>query len=238
MEICKGIEIKDLTLFFKKEKILLLGDLHIGEEAAMKREGFLIPRFQQKDLINKTKKILEETKPKLIILNGDVKHEFGGISREEWKQVLDYLDLLQKHCGVIIIKGNHDKIIDPIAEKRKIPVLDYYVINSSIYICHGDIIPKNEHYKQAKTLIIGHEHPAIGLRDGNRVEKYKCFLKGKYKNKTLIVMPSMNQLTEGTDILTERLLSPFLQQNLDSFETWIVESEIYHFGKLSGLKTR
>ncbi|MGV8162371.1 MAG: metallophosphoesterase [Candidatus Nanoarchaeia archaeon] len=237
MNICKGIKIQDLALFFEKERTLILGDLHIGEEAAMKRDGVLIPRFQQKDLIDKTKKILSETKPDLIILNGDVKHEFGGISKEEWKQVLDYLDILQKSSKVVIIKGNHDKIIGPIANKKGIPVLEHYLVNQSTYVCHGDIIHTNDAYKQAKIIIIGHEHPAIGLRSGNRVEKYKCFLKGKYQNKTLIVMPSMNQLTEGTDVLSEILLSPFLNTaKLDSFETWIVENEVYPFGKLKGLR--
>jgi uncharacterized protein len=111
-----------------------------------------------------------------------------------------------------------------------------------LFICHGDKILNNEDFKKSKIIIIGHEHPSIGLQEGNRVEKYKCFLKGKFKDKTLIVMPSMNQLTEGTDVLTERLLSPYLKEkngckNINTFETWIVEqNEVFHFGKLKGLR--
>ncbi|MFA6072648.1 MAG: metallophosphoesterase [Candidatus Woesearchaeota archaeon] len=241
MKILSNIEIVDLALFFKKEKILIFGDLHIGQEDAMNKEGILIPRFQQKDLITKTKKIISTTNPDIIILNGDIKHEFAKISKEEWKQILEYFDLLQKYSKVIIVKGNHDKIIEPLASKKNIPVLTHYLINKT-YICHGDIIPTNKEFKECKTIIIGHEHPSIGLRDGNRVEKYKCFLKGKYKynlfeEKQLIVMPSMNQLTEGTDILSEQLLSPFLKNmNINKFETWIVENEVYYFGKLKELK--
>ena len=84
-------------------------------------------------------------------------------------------------------------------------------------------------------MIIGHEHPAIGLRDKGRVEKYKCFFKGKYKDKILIVIPSFNMLTEGTDILKEKLLSPFLQQKLDDFEIFIVGKEVLYFGKVKNL---
>jgi metallophosphoesterase superfamily enzyme len=51
----------------------------------------------------------------------------------------------------------------------------------------------------------------------------------------LIVMPSFSQITEGTDIQTQQLLSPFLQQKLDDFEVFIVGDRIYHFGKLKKL---
>ena len=62
-----------------------------------------------------------------------------------------------------------------------------------------------------------------------RFEKFKCFLKGKYKNKLLIVQPSFNLLTIGTDILKQRLQSPFLK-DIKDFEVFIVEDKIYDFG--------
>jgi hypothetical protein len=237
MEILKGIEIVDLSLFIKKEKILIIGDLHIGQEEAMNKEGLLIPRFQHKDLVSKTKKILEKTKPSLIILNGDIKHEFSGISRDEWKKVQEYLDLLLKNAKVLIIKGNHDNVLEPIASRKGINLIEYYT-NKDIFICHGDKILNNNELKKSKIIIIGHEHPSIGLQEGNRVEKYKCFLKGKYDTKTLIVVPSISQLSEGTDILNEKMLSPFLKKaNINNFEAWIVENEeVFYFGKLRNLR--
>lgn len=237
MEILKGIEIVDLSLFIKKEKILIIGDLHIGQEEAMNKEGLLIPRFQHKDLVSKTKKILEKTKPSLIILNGDIKHEFSGISRDEWKKVQEYLDLLLKSAKVLIIKGNHDNVLEPIASRKGINLIEYYT-DKDIFICHGDKILNNNKLKKSKIIIIGHEHPSIGLQEGNRVEKYKCFLKGKYDNKTLIVVPSISQLSEGTDILSEKMLSPFLKKaHINNFEAWIVENEeVFYFGKLKNLR--
>ena len=86
-----------------------------------------------------------------------------------------------------------------------------------------------------KTIIIGHEHPAIVLKEGPRKEKYKCFIKGKFKRKNLIVMPSFNLVTEGTDVLLETRLSPFLQRDISSFECWIVADKVYYFGKLKGI---
>jgi hypothetical protein len=52
--------------------------------------------------------------------------------------------LLQKYSKVIIVKGNHDKIIEPIALKKGISVVDYYSVNPDTIILHGDIIPSEK----------------------------------------------------------------------------------------------
>ena len=63
-----------------------------------------------------------------IIINGDIKHEFGTISEQEWRHTLRLLDFLSRYCDeVILIKGNHDMILGPIAKKRNVKVLEYYV---------------------------------------------------------------------------------------------------------------
>jgi putative SbcD/Mre11-related phosphoesterase len=90
--------------------------------------------------------------------------------------------------------------------------------------------------KLCDTIIIGHEHPAVSLVSGSRTERYKCFLKGKFSRKDLIVTPSCNMLIEGTDILKEKLLSPILKNvDLKNFEAYIVEDKIYDFGKVKDL---
>ncbi|MBI1969518.1 phosphoesterase, partial [Candidatus Woesearchaeota archaeon] len=68
------------------------------------------------------------------------------------------------------------------------------------------------------------------------VELYKCFLVGTYKRKKLIVMPSACLVTEGSDILKEEVLSPYLQQDLSSFEVYVLADKIYPFGRLRNLK--
>jgi len=238
MKILEGIQIKDLALFIEKEKTLILSDIHLGYEEALNKQGVLIPRFQFKDIMQKMEKLINETKPETIVLNGDIKHEFGHISEQEWRETLQFIDCLKKNCKqLILIKGNHDKITDIIAEKRQMKTTKNYSVND-IYITHGDFIPKDAEFKKAKTIIIGHEHPAISLREGNRSEKFKCFLKGKYKDKTLIVMPSLNPINEGTDVLQERTLSPFLDQDIKSFKVFIVADKVYEFGDIKKLAAK
>ena len=62
MEIQRGIEIIDLALYLKKEKILIISDLHLGYEEALNKQGYLIPRFQFEEIIKKLKSILKNAK--------------------------------------------------------------------------------------------------------------------------------------------------------------------------------
>lgn len=234
MEIAKGIEIIDLALYVKEQKILVLADIHIGYEEALNKQGVLVPRFQFKDVIKRLEKIVDKVKIKIIIINGDLKHEFGKISEQEWRETLKILDFLSQHCEkIVLIKGNHDTILGPIAGKRGVEIKEYFAFNST-FICHGNKIPKDKEFKNAKTAIIGHEHPAISFKQ-RPTDKFKCFLKGKYKGKTLVVQPSLNLVTEGTDVTKESLLSPFLKHDLKNFEVWVVEDTVRYFGRLKGL---
>jgi len=235
MKLINNIEIIDLALYLKKENILVLADTHIGYEESLNKQGVLIPRFQFKEIIIRLEKILENKKFDKIIINGDVKHEFGKISDQEWRHTLRLLDFLKRYTKeIILIKGNHDKILGPIAKKRNVKVKDHIKINSNLII-HGDKLPTKTQLKDIKTIIIGHEHPAIGLREDKRVETFKSFLKGKYKKLNLIVQPSFNLVTEGTDVTKEKLLSPFLKQNLKNFEAYLVADKVYKFGKVKDI---
>ena len=141
--------------------------------------------------------------------------------------------LAEADIHVYLIRGNHDSIVGPIAGKRNVEIVESYTAGGIIML-HGNRLL--EIPKQAKTIIIGHEHPAISLREPGRQERFKCFLKGKWKRKNLIVMPSYNPLVEGSDVLNGCALSPFLQQNLGSFEVFVVEDKAYNFGKLSRIE--
>ncbi|MBM3200425.1 metallophosphoesterase [Candidatus Woesearchaeota archaeon] len=236
MEISKGVDIIDLCLHFKKEKTLVISDVHMGYEEALNKQGVLIPRLQYAETVKRLENILKGFKLNRIIINGDLKHEFGTISETEWRHTLGILDLLAQHCRkIVLIKGNHDTILGPIAEKRGLEVKRNYTIGKTMII-HGDKIPSGEKFDSMKRLVIGHEHPAVGLQKEGRLETYKCFLKGKWKGKELIVMPSFNIITEGTDILKEKTLSPFLKQDLDDFKVFIISEGVYGFGSVRDVK--
>ncbi|HLC73172.1 MAG TPA: metallophosphoesterase [Candidatus Nanoarchaeia archaeon] len=230
--IAKGIKIIDASLYFTEEKTIIIGDLHLGLEESYINRGTFLPK-QQYNLIHKNiLKILGSVDVKKIIINGDLKHEFSRINKQEWTDVYNFLNLLSKNYEVEIILGNHDVMIKKILKEQGYNVNDYICFRNLI-VLHGDIIPEEALDKEM--VIIGHEHPSVCIKEGAKIEKYKCFIKGRWKDKALIVMPSFNPLIEGNDILTENFLSPFINKDVSDFELFVIGNKVYNFGKVRNL---
>ena len=226
MHIHTNIEIRDLGLYCEKEKTLVISDIHIGYEESLHKHGILVPRVYFKEFLSRLEKMLPHVDT--VVINGDLKHEFAGMSSSEWKGSKELFALLEGK-KIILIKGNHDPLLPFVFKNMEIvPFLKL----GNVLIAHGDVILQEE----ANIIIIGHEHCAIGLKEGNRIERYKCFLKGKWKGNILIAMPSCNLAIEGTDVLRNERLSPYLQQNLENFEVFIIFDRVYLFGKVKDLQ--
>ncbi len=250
VEIAPGIEIVDLALWLPRQKVLVVSDFHIGYEEALNMRGILLPRHQFKDTKERLQRIFAslETKPKKIIITGDLKYEFGTVNREERFGLTDLIRFLVKNCEkLIVLKGNHDKILG-FLQNEKLKVMSKLTLRDTsdairrpsnsqrvrdILFSHGDTIVNDI---KVKTIVVGHAHPAIKLSDGLVAEKVKCFVRGKWKGKTLIVLPSFNLVTEGTDVLSEKVLSPYLNSAKNA-EVWAVPEfgEVLYFGKLKHL---
>ena len=221
----------ETSLYLKDHKTLVLADLHFGFEESMHRQGVLVPKRQYKLMMEQLKRIISKVEVEKVVLNGDVKHEFGTITRQEWKDVNAFLDFCRENFKeIIVVKGNHDPILEFLINKRNIEEVKEYTIGD-VLITHGDYVPS----KLNKIILIGHEHPAITLKHEAKWEKYKCFLKGNFEESVLIVQPCFNPLVEGSDVTKEKKFGPFLDQDLDDFEVFIYDEknrDVLFFGKL------
>jgi len=238
-EILPGISAFGLALWVEKNKALVIGDLHLGIEEMFNKKGVMVPRFNflaiKKHLLDR---VFSKAKPKIIVINGDLKHEFGTVSGQEWSETIDMLRFLQRHCKrLVLVKGNHDTILGPIAkwENLKIEKEGILLPKSRVFVTHGEKVPKGEGFKKAKTVVIGHEHPSVKIRDRHKEEKFKCFLAGKFKEKKLVVMPSLNFVSIGSDVRSNETMSPFLENGVKNFNVFAVADKIYNFGKLKDL---
>ncbi|MFH1054677.1 MAG: metallophosphoesterase [Candidatus Altiarchaeota archaeon] len=227
VEILPGFHAVGLTLHVPEHEALAFADLHLGFEEALNRQGVLVPRFQYADIEAQLREALDKTRPRTVIIDGDLKHEFGPVSPREWAEVVRFLGEVGDYESVLV-RGNHDRVIGPVA--GRVRVVESLKLGTTLFV-HGHEVPKE--IKGVRTLVVGHEHPCISLREEGRIEKVKCFLVGRWKSRNLIVLPSMNFVTEGTDVLTERPLSPLLQEDIGKFKAYGVDKgEILYFGRL------
>ncbi len=223
-----------------EERILVIGDLHLGYGGFLRSSGVMIPVKVYEKCVKDFEEIIDSSvvggKVDKIICLGDLKHEFGAILYEEWRDIENFLKILQKKCKeLIIIEGNHDKILFPILRKLDIEGKDYYLWKEFAFL-HGDRDIEKIYNKFIKYWILGHGHPAVTLYDEFKKENYKCFLTGRFRKQKVIIVPSFFPLIEGTDP-RDFELGFFWNFNFENFNVKIVGEnlKLLDFGKLKDL---
>lgn len=221
------------TVFFPKEGIWAIGDLHLGYESQMLDQGLSLPLNQlertKKEILQISQKIEKENIKKIILL-GDIKHHFP-FHKSELYEVRDFFEFLKTEfpkSEIITIKGNHDKI-ESYNQKYK----DFHIENDLAFI-HGDRDFVKIYDKKIKTIVMAHIHPAKILKDEQNIkrEKFKSFLIGKYKRKQFTIVPSFFEFIKGTEINKDNFgIIP--KDKLKKFDTFIVgKDNVYEFGRV------
>lgn len=239
------IWLMDTALYHVDQHTLILTDLHLGYEEAMRRGGLMLPETHLSELIERIKKIFDtlnvsvEKPLKQLILNGDLRHTFGPLNEGEWRELNAFFEAVTPYATqIVVIEGNHDPAMNVFGSRfPNIRIAQQHQMGSWLFT-HGDQIPSMP--SSIDTLVIGHEHPALSLQDPvtGRQERYKVFLKGAFEEKTLWVLPSCNTLLQGTDLSKEGVLSPFLKEGVwQQCEVFVRDDagQIYPFGLINQL---
>lgn len=238
-----GIKLVGLGLYIEEYKLLAFADLHIGYEEALADQGVFLPPLQLGEIKEIVKSMVEESDAQRVVIVGDVKHEFGDILRQEWRETIEFLEFL-KGLGidVEVVRGNHDNYLVAVLKRLNISFHDPYLIVGKWMFFHGHKpLPVEGFGESVKYVVMGHEHPAILLRDelGARV-KLKAFLVGEYMGKKIFVLPAVTPLMPGTEVNYERrIMSPLLREaDLDSFRVYAVDLDagFFDFGTLGVLR--
>ncbi|WP_048150057.1 metallophosphoesterase [Palaeococcus ferrophilus] len=219
-----------MKVSFLPEKALLLGDtlviadLHVGFEESMVREGHYVPRLLD-ELISSLQGLLGREKPKRLIIDGDLKHSFVPFRREMRELRAFFEGISGLVDEIILVRGNHDVGVSWI-RGLGVEVVDSLEMGGWKLV-HGHKLEEGERF------IIGHEHPAIRLRDEvGATIKVPAFLAGE----ELIVLPAFSPWAYGNDV-TREIVSPFLRK-FDTSKLRVLvplEGEILDFGELGSL---
>lgn len=244
LEIGKGVEIVGLGLYVESLDALLAADLHLGYEEALAAQGVFLPPAQYSEIRELLTSMVDESGARRLILLGDVKHEFGDVTRMEWRETLSLLEYLQRDLSlrVEVVRGNHDNYLAGILRRSGVPFHDPYLLEEGWLLAHGHLPPPVEFYSdKVEYLVMGHEHPAIMLRDelGAKL-KLKAFLSGEHLGKEVYVLPALSPLMPGTEVNVDRpLLAPLLKEaDIDKFRVYAVDLEagVFDFGELYHVK--
>ena len=237
-----GIDAFDRFVLLTKSRTLVVGDVHLGYEEMLGNQGVLVHARQAEQTIADVMKAVRRARPARVVLNGDITHEFKATDNRQWRSLTRLLDEIGVAGAKIeLVRGNHDTFLPQYAKRRGIPLHNALAVDD-IAIVHGD--KERQIPAGVKSVIIGHEHPAIALRQGARRESYKCFLAGRCtiarRRLNLVVMPSFFAGSSGTDLLVHKPAGPLLTaRNLPSCSVYVVTDEgrgLLPFGTLKALR--
>ena len=232
-------------------KSLVIGDLHLGIETEFYRNGFSVESHIER--IKKCiLKLARENNCRNLVLLGDVKHDYHGVSWQEEREIPSFLKDLTKSLKVHITPGNHDgNIKDITPEEVQVHESSGFEMEGNFFM-HGHSWP-GEEFLEADRIFMGHNHPAVEFKDplGYRhVEPcwLRCELdmekvKDKYKKtgtlKEAIMVPVFNPLVGGLPVNREESeLGPFMNNRIIERK----ECDVYlldgtYLGKVKDLKS-
>jgi putative SbcD/Mre11-related phosphoesterase len=231
VEVLPGVRVTaGLALHLVEEATLVIGDLHLGYEAAMEEAGVALPRMNQTLIRQRLEALLDAYRPERVVVNGDFKHDFAKNLAEEWVGVAQILELLKARCTPVLVRGNHDNFLMTIAESRGVELRDRFEAGGFTFV-HG-----HEDVDVAGPVVIGHEHPAVKLRDEiGAVLSLPAFV----VTDDVIVLPAFSPLALGVDVASYPYLSPILNRHdlADGRVYAVDEGEgVLPFGRVADLK--
>jgi putative SbcD/Mre11-related phosphoesterase len=151
----------------KGNRTLIIGDLHLGYEMALAKEGINIPS-QTSRLERRLVEVVHETKPNRLIMIGDVKHSIPNISLQEWADIPKFFEDLRGEVNVVdVIPGNHDGDLEPLLPhgiNLKDPRGILLGKKDKVGVFHGHTWPSPE-LLSARHLVTAHNHPMVQFRD-------------------------------------------------------------------------
>ena len=202
MSFLKGVP----ALMIDSERIIALGDLHIGIEDTFSGSGVSFPNAAAAMGLE-IRRIYEENNANGIVFLGDVKHRLANLTKEDAGSFREFFGKLDG-IDVRIARGNHDAYLERILSGIGFKAgIEKEIMLSDAALMHGNALPSEEAVMK-DYIICGHGHIAAqvngvdkkawlvaraGTAMGEHYEDYN-------KDIELIAAPAFNRLIIGSRI--------------------------------------
>jgi putative SbcD/Mre11-related phosphoesterase len=208
-----------LVLSLRRERLLLLADTHVGYEVELRRVKGVNAMSQTRKLVERVLELADLHNVTAVVILGDVKHELP-VPRESVDEVRTFLTTVAKKVPLLLIPGNHDSLLQEIAsgiDGVEVAPTRGILIDKFLLV-HGHVKPAKQDLEKADTLIMGHTHPAVLIRDDigyavkepavlkiktSRTKLCKALYGEPCKRQTrlkIVVLPASHPLITGVDV--------------------------------------
>lgn len=205
--------------------VLVVADLHIGLEEELREKGVHLPSRAEpmgRHLVD----LADRTGASRLVILGDVKHLVPKMASRERRDVYVFFRTLsERFREIYVAQGNHDGILKSIVPQSVRFRSPFGFRLDDVGFCHGHAWP----YKKVmggRTLLMGHNHPAVGFRDALGVRQVQpCWMRVPFVRhhkryprlpREAIVVPAFNELCGGMPVndVRARFLGPLFREGL------------------------
>lgn len=183
------ILLPEKALFWPKEKMLVVADIHLGKAATFRSYGIPIPEGCMHDDLYRLQELIRNYNIKTCIVVGDLIHAKQGLTNYTTELFLQFLKETKAEIHLVI--GNHDRTL-----KKKLPEGWNLIIHEDKYV-HSSFVFKHHPEIDCEGFVwSGHMHPCASLRYAGKVLKLPCFV----INNHVGILPAFTAFTDGLSI--------------------------------------
>jgi DNA ligase-associated metallophosphoesterase len=174
---------KERAIYWEREKMLIVSDLHIGKSAHFRRSGIQVPDTVSKTDLQKLNSLIKEFNPDTLLVTGDMFHNKINSDADAflaWRKTHEELK-------VVLVKGNHDELKTQDYLSLGIEVHQKELLCHPFRFIHDKPKVFDEYYN-----ICGHIHPGITIYGRAKQQlKFPCF----YFSETCAILPAFSVFT-------------------------------------------
>lgn len=174
----------DRSLFWPRQQVLVVADLHVGKAESLRRDGTALPDGAWHDDLERLGRALRETKARQLVVLGDLVHDAHGLTpavREAFRA------WRRSHgASMLLVPGNHDRRAGPLPPEWEVETTGDVVVQPPFVLVHEEVGAPGH-------VLCGHVHPAMRLGRGVDGVRVPCFSVGT----TRTILPAWSGLTGG-----------------------------------------
>ncbi|MBK6264803.1 ligase-associated DNA damage response endonuclease PdeM [Marivirga sp. S37H4] len=178
----------DKVVFWEKESILFIADVHLGKTSHFRKAGIAVPNELISAEMGRIKELISKYHPKRIFFLGDLFHSHINV---EWEM---FKDFLREFASIefILIKGNHDILPDTNYQLPNFKCKEEPFLFKSLLLSHHPL-PQEAIVNCGNVInFAGHVHPGISIKGKGRTSlNMACY---HLKQKQLI-LPAFGRFT-------------------------------------------
>ncbi|MBT1704728.1 ligase-associated DNA damage response endonuclease PdeM [Chryseosolibacter indicus] len=158
------------AMFWKKQNVLFLADLHLGKINHFRKSGIPVPVKANDRNLEVLMDIINLTKPQRVICLGDLFHSHYNSEWEVFGELVNHYAAISFE----LVVGNHDIMSDHQYERKGIKLHDKLFMGPFLFTHHP-----LEEFSDTAYNIAGHIHPGIHLKGkGRQSVTLPCFYFG------------------------------------------------------------